>query len=91
MQGGQIQGRPVSFGEDIYLPSYVICGCDLRDCDLRGCVRNDRPCYGRDLRGSRFSHDCVRRERRGRLPSDHAGFQIQTCSASLAKRERLVS
>ena len=85
MQGGQIQGRPVLFGDDIFLPSCVIC-----DRDPHGCVRNDRPCYGRGLR-DRLLRDCVRREHRARQPNGHAGFQIRTCSASLAKRERLVN
>ena len=85
MQGGQNLCRPVSFGDDIFLPSCVIC-----DRDPHGCVRNDRPYYGRGLR-DRLFRDCVRREHRGRQPNGHAGFQNLTCSASLAKRERLVS
>ena len=81
MQGAQIQGRPVSFGDDILLPSCVIC-----DRDPHGYVRNGHPCYGRDLR-DRLLRDCVQREHRGRQPNGRAAFQNPTCSASLAKRE----
>ena len=85
MQGGQIQGRPVLFGDDIFLPSCVIC-----DRDLHGCVPNDHPCYDRGLRDP-LLRDYVRREHRVRQPNGRAAFQNRTCSTSLAKRERLVS
>ena len=86
--GRQNFGPPsFSFVDDIFSTSCAIC-----DCAPRGCVRNDRHGYDCGQHGSQSRWlDCVRRERRGCLPSDHAGFQSRICSASLAKRERLVS
>ena len=55
---------------------------------LSGYDRRGLRLRGRGQRGNQSLCDC---ERRGRLPSDHAAFQNRICSASLAKRERLVS
>ena len=58
-----------------------ISGYDLRGLRLRG----------RGQRGSQLLRDCVPREHRGRQQNGHVGFQSRTCSASLARRERLES